>query len=431
MFLFKQPPNLPRCSHRIVRLTESFRGNPADTGISQVSSEDESNPNGFVLDARSVQTIEDLSWLYRTARKHSTSQAFRKPGGRVVIIRSCPTQIEEPESVAASEAIVGFAKSLAKENGTRGATVNLIRDATPFNDAENALEKPLEWLLSHHSCYVTGQEIVVSANPRIPAEIVENRSILISGAAGGIGRATAKFLNTEQQPSSKLLLVDHPSTQSKLDQVAVDLRATAPPQRQVEVLPLDLTQADAGEILAQASADIGGLERVIHAAGITRDKTLKNMDYESAWKPVLEVNMGAAFKIDHALLSTPGALLPTTTGNCGSSFVYFGSTSGISGNAGQSNYAASKSGLLGYAEAMAKRHPEHSFRVVSPGFIDTDMTGKMPFLVRMVASKLNALGQAGKPEDVAAAVAFLSSPEATGLAPGFHLRVCGMFMGGR
>lgn len=338
------------------------------------------------------------------------------------MLRSCPSRfLEEPEAVAVSESIVGFAKSLAKENGSRGATVNLLRDAA--SDHAGAEEAPLDWLLSHHSCYVTGQELELTSTPK---KRQSSGAVLITGVAGGIGKATAEFLcrdESQADSSSKLLLLDHPSTESKLESISNDLSKSG---RDLDVLPLDITAPDAGDIISQAGIDVGGFQRVIHAAGITRDKTLRNMSYEKAWLPVMDVNLRSAMEVDEKLLSTKAALQGGEA-----SFVYFSSTSGISGNAGQSNYASSKAALLGYAKAMSVVHPQSAFHVISPGFVETDMTQKMPLLVRMVAAKLNALGQGGKPEDVAAAVAFLSSPDATGLAPGFHLRVCGLFMGGR
>lgn len=416
MFIFKRPPTLPRSRRPLVRITETLSTGTGSDG-------EVANPecNALVLDARSASKLADLDWLFHAAQKHSNSHAFRKPGGRVVVMRSCPDRHQDPEAVAVSESIVGFAKSLAKENGSRGATVNLVRDAVPEN--AGAAEAPLDWLLSHHSCYVTGQELEVAAAPK---KRQSSGAVLITGVAGGIGKATAEFLcedDSEADTSSKLLLLDHPSTESKLQSIRNDLGKAG---RAVDVLPLDLTAPDAGDIVSQAGIDLGGFQRVIHAAGITRDKTLRNMSYEKAWLPVMDVNLRSAVEVDEKLHSTGAALCDGQA-----SFVYFSSTSGISGNAGQSNYATSKAALLGYAKAMSGAHPQCTFHVVSPGFIETDMTQKMPLLVRFVAAKLNALGQGGKPEDVAAAVAFLSSPDATGLAPGFHLRVCGLFMGGR
>lgn len=469
MFIFKRPPALLRSPRPLVCVTESLPAASSSSVNTTDTTADTLQPetNALVLDARKATSLQDLNWLYHTAQKYSNSNAFRKPGGRAVILRSCPSVFSQNntqsriEAETVSEALVGFAKSLAKENGSRGATVNLIRDAClattddgplAANDDDNddeSVKGPLQWFLSSQSCYVTGQEMVVT-DVTDKSQFTRKQSnadegaVMITGAAGAIGKATAEFLHADQQHGpekptgpKKFLLIDHPSVESKLNQLAESLinkslggpYASSPT---VEVLPLDVTQEDAGEIVANAGMEMGGVERVIHAAGITRDKTLRKMDYESSWRPVLKVNLEASFSMDQALLSAPGALWNTMNGASSSaSFVYISSTSGIAGNAGQTNYAASKSGLLGYAKAMSDVYPQHRFHVVSPGFIETEMTQKMPFLVRLVASRLNALGQAGQPEDVAAAIAFLSSRDAIGLAKGSNLRVCGLFIGGR
>ena len=429
-FLLRGPPKLIRSNRPIVRITETLSKSSINNATTtDPGKERDGSTNAVVLDARDAKCLSDLTWLYKAAQKHSGSAAFRKPGGRVVILRASSlssSSLNNPETVAVQEAIVGFAKSLAKENGTRGATVNLLCDETGAKiSKDDACTGPLDWLLSCESAYVTGQEMRITKLAATAYDSAECKGgILVTGAAGAIGKATAEYFanNDPTTEASNLLLVDHPSTENKLDQIASKLS-----DKSVDILPLDLTQEGASDTLAKEGTRLGGLKRIIHAAGITRDKTLIKMEYESSWLPVLQVNLQAAINIDKVLLDTPGALCPSNS----SSFVYFSSTSGINGNAGQSNYAASKSGLLGYAVAMGHNHPQHNFRVVSPGFIATDMTAKMPWLVRMIGSRLNALGQAGTPEDIAAAVAFLSSREASGLAPGMNLRVCGMFMGGR
>jgi len=188
------------------------------------------------------------------------------------------------------------------------------------------------------------------------------------------------------------------------------------------------TDASAGAAIAKLGVERDGFGAVAHAAGITRDKTLSKMGLAEHWQPVIDVNLKAVADIDAALLSTPRALRPASVGGCG--FVSYGSTSGVAGNFGQTNYGASKAGLMGYAKAMGTTS-DHRFFVVAPGFIVTEMTKKVPFLQRTIGARLNALGQGGLPEDVAHAVAFLSSHAAAGLAPGSVLRVCGLFMGGR
>ena len=162
----------------------------------------------------------------------------------------------------------------------------------------------------------------------------------------------------------------------------------------------------------------GRLDIVIHNAGITRDKLLANMD-QGRWNSVIAVNIAAQLRINEALLASEHFRNAPR-------IVSVASTSGIAGNRGQTNYAASKGGVMGMVRAtaplLAERHG--SINAVAPGFIETEMTARIPFATREVARRLNSLQQGGQPGDVAEAIAFLASDAAGGIT-GEVLRVCG------
>jgi 3-oxoacyl-[acyl-carrier protein] reductase len=156
---------------------------------------------------------------------------------------------------------------------------------------------------------------------------------------------------------------------------------------------------------------------MVHNAGITRDKTLAGMD-AARWDTVIAVNLDAIERIDERLLS--GTLNP------GGRIVCVSSMSGIAGNRGQANYAASKAGVIGHVEALADRLRPlgGTINAVAPGFIETDMTDAMPLGTREVGRRISSLGQGGLPVDVAEAIGFFAGADATWIN-GTTLRVCG------
>jgi 3-oxoacyl-[acyl-carrier protein] reductase len=138
-----------------------------------------------------------------------------------------------------------------------------------------------------------------------------------------------------------------------------------------------------------------------------------------AWQTVLAVNLSAPLRVHQALFSQ-GLLKPAAR------IVVVSSISGIAGNRGQTNYAFSKAGLIGWVQSIAPvlAAQGRAINAVAPGFIESAMTAAMPFAVREAGRRLNALKQGGQPVDVAEAVAFLASPDAAGIN-GQVLRVCG------
>ncbi|MBT3221538.1 MAG: SDR family oxidoreductase, partial [Proteobacteria bacterium] len=159
-----------------------------------------------------------------------------------------------------------------------------------------------------------------------------------------------------------------------------------------------------------------GIDIVVHNAGITRDRTLAKMDTKW-WDQTLDVNLAAVIRVTSALepLLKPNARI-----------VCLSSIAGISGNVGQTNYAASKAGIIGYVRALAPTLAKKGVAVnaVAPGFIETRLTAAIPLGTREVARRLANLSQGGLPVDIGEVVAFLASPGAAGLS-GQIVRVCG------
>jgi 3-oxoacyl-[acyl-carrier protein] reductase len=228
----------------------------------------------------------------------------------------------------------------------------------------------------------------------------------VTGAARGIGAALARVLARD---GASVVALDVPAAGDELAGVANEVGGVA--------VQLDLTSAAAPAQLASLlSSRYGRVDVVVHNAGITRDRTLARMD-AATWESVIDVNLSAQERLDGALLG----LVPS-----GGRLLSVSSTSGIAGNRGQANYAASKAGVIGRVEALA---PELAVRgitvnAVAPGFIETRLTARMPLGPREVGRRLNSLSQAGLPVDVAETIAWLASPGSGGIT-GTVIRVCG------
>ncbi len=333
------------------------------------------------------------------------------PGGRVVTISRAATADDAPAVAAARQGVDGLLRSLAKEL-RGGATANGIVLAEGVDVLAPSALGTLRFILSTRSAFVDGQLLEIGSDAgTFPADWdapLSGRVAVVTGAARGIGAAIARTLARD---GATVVVVDVPAAGEALAAVANEVRGTA--------LQLDITADDAGQrLLEHALTRHGRLDVVVHNAGITRDKLLANMGRDR-WDAVLAVNIAAQLRINEALL-TSGDFTDHPR------IVSLASTSGIAGNRGQTNYAASKGGVIGMVRATAPLLAAFggTANAVAPGFIETEMTARMPAVTRQLARRLNSLQQGGLPEDVAEAVAFLASPSAGGVV-GQVLRVCG------
>ncbi|MDT9001147.1 3-oxoacyl-ACP reductase [Paucibacter sp. APW11] len=337
------------------------------------------------------------------------------PHARLLVLAPDPADAGSAEAAAVARAIEGFVRSLAKEVGRLAATANALQlPRWADGQAADRLLGPLRFFCSRRSAYVSGRVLALSA--ALPGGVAEplaaprlaGRLALVTGAARGLGAATAERLAEE---GARVLCVDVPAAAEPLQALARRLNG--------EALTLDISTAQAPAALCDWLCAQGrGLDVLVHNAGITRDRTLLKMS-EAEWQQVMAVNLQAILSIDAAL--DAGGLL-----NEGGREICLSSISGIAGNLGQTNYATSKAALIGYVAARAALLAPRGISVnaVAPGFIETEMTRRIPLLIREAGRRMNALAQGGQPRDVAEAVAFLALPESLGVT-GQTLRVCG------
>ncbi|TLM73106.1 3-oxoacyl-ACP reductase [Pseudarthrobacter sp. NamB4] len=337
-------------------------------------------------------------------------------GGRVITVSRPASETDSPAAAAARQGLDGFLRSLAKELRA-GATGNGVLLAEGVQIASPSALAAVRFFLSGRSAFVDGQFLKISSPsgelPRDPEKPLAGKAAVVTGAARGIGAHIARTLHRD---GAAVVLVDLPVAGEHLAAVANEVKGTA--------LQLDITRKDAGQrILEHAVQRHGRLDIVVHNAGITRDKLLANMD-QSRWSAVIGINLAAQLRINEALLASEhfrGA----------PRIVSVASTSGIAGNRGQTNYAASKGGVMGMVRASAPLLAAvgGTINAVAPGFIETEMTERIPFALREIARRANSLQQGGRPADVAEAIAFLASDAAAGIN-GEVLRVCGQNMVG-
>ncbi len=366
--------------------------------------------DGVCVDARGLVDTTSLDALY--ACMHSAIGQLAKHA-RVVVIGGVAAQAKSASQAAAFGALEGFVRSIAKEVGGRGVTAQLVRQA---GQGDAGLEGVLRYVMSSHSAYVNGQVFELGAVTSqgfvwSNEKVLEGRVALVTGAAQGIGAATARRLAKE---GAKVICLDLASARDALVKVAAEIDGDS--------LTVDLSSHQAGlRIASFIRSRYGKVDVVVHNAGVTRDRTLRRMKPER-WEQVLDVNLRGVERVD-------AALDEHELWGEGATQVYLSSIAGIAGNMGQSNYASAKAGVITYVAWRARALAAKGVRVnaVAPGFIETRMTDAIPVAIREVGRRMNTFSQGGKPEDVAEAITFFASP-LSGAMSGSVLRVCGGMM---
>lgn len=383
------------------RLDKAIERLLSDFGAARPEKSD-SPVGALVFDASGISDSTELVELQRFF--HPNVRRVER-SGRVVVLGTPPTGLPA-RAATAQRALEGFTRSLGKEIG-RGIAVQLVYVE---EGAEDQIDSTLRFLLSPRSAYVSGQTIRIGAGvakaPKLEwQQPLDGMRALVTGASRGIGEAIATVLHRD---GAELVLLDVPALSADLKAVADRLEA--------ETVELDITDDDAPATIAGRLA--GGVDIVVHNAGVTRDRTIAKMP-EDRWASLMEINLSSEERIDDELLHRD-----LLRGN--GRIVCVSSMSGIAGNSGQTNYATSKAGVIGMVEALAPELAKRgaTINAVAPGFIETQMTDAMPIPIREAGRRMNSMSQGGLPVDVAETIAWFASPASTGVN-GNVVRVCG------
>ena len=355
-----------------------------------------------IFDASGIESSEQLNELYNFFNPIARQVAA---SGRVIVVGTTPETAGSVKKAIAQRALEGFVKSVGKEF-KKGIAAHLIYvDA----GAEANLESTLRFAASPRSAYVSGQVVRVSKADVVDvdwAKPLAGKTAVVTGASRGIGEAIAHVLARD---GAHVICLDVPQQQADLDRVAGEIGGST--------LAIDITANDAGEKIKAAAAAQGGLDIIVHNAGITRDKTLANMKPE-LWDLVININLSAIERVNDYLLANEGL-------NANGRIVCVSSISGIAGNLGQTNYAVSKAGVIGVVKFTAPTLTNGiTINAVAPGFIETQMTAAIPFAIREAGRRMNSMSQGGLPVDVAETIALFAATASTGLN-GNVVRICG------
>jgi 3-oxoacyl-[acyl-carrier protein] reductase len=364
----------------------------------------------LIFDATGINDSTQLHALHGFF--HDAIRSVAK-SGRIVVLGLPPESCSSPRAWTAQRALEGLTRSLGKE--ARGGISSNLVQVEPGGDIEGTLR----FLLSPRSAYVSGQVVRIDATPASPPadwnQPLAGKRALVTGAAQGIGAAIAQVL---AERGAHVIGLDVSQAQDALDQTMLALEDAWPSQGAHTALVADIAAPEAPATISAALLAMGGIDIVVHNAGITRDKTIAKMT-EAAWDSVIDVNLSAQERIDDLLLDQDVL-------HEGGRIVGVSSISGIAGNLGQTNYATSKAGVIGRVQSMAKplRARGITINAVAPGFIETQMTARIPLGLREAGRRMNSMSQGGHPVDVAETIAWLASPASAGIT-GNVVRVCG------
>lgn len=230
---------------------------------------------------------------------------------------------------------------------------------------------------------------------------LDGKVAVVTGASRGIGRAIA----VELARRGARVVVNYHQNADAAEEVVAAIRAEGGEATAVRADVSDAVQAQA---LIQAALDTyGRIDILVNNAGITRDRLILMMSQED-WEAVLRVDLTSLF---HTCKAAARPMIRQRSGR----IINISSVVGIAGQGGQTNYAAAKAGIIGFTKSLAKELGPRGITVnaVAPGYIPTDLTVDLPEELRQEAIRRTPLGRAGRPEDVACAVAFLASDEAS------------------
>ena len=228
-------------------------------------------------------------------------------------------------------------------------------------------------------------------------KLLEGKTALITGAARGIGKALAlRFAEHGANIAFTDLVIDENGEQTKREIEELGVRCEAYASNAADF-------AQTAEVVEKVKSDFGHIDILVNNAGITKDGLMMRMS-EGQWDAVINVNLKSAFNFIHAVL-------PTMMRQRKGSIINMASVVGVHGNAGQSNYAASKAGLIALAKSIAQEVGSRGIRAnaIAPGFIETAMTAALPNEVRQEWTKKIPLRRGGTPDDIADVALFLAS----------------------